>query len=284
MKRSGPSHLLRLPFSGRLLICTDLHGHLADFRRMRDVFLLCLRQEEDPFLLFTGDLIHGPNCTPEEWPEHMGERYEDQSGALLDEFIRLQSDFPTRVACLLGNHEHSHVGGPHTPKFWPDETLYFEQSVGPKRAERYNRLFKQFFAAAVASCGVAVTHAAPNVEVSGPEEIEGIRYEGFEHLEVFSMSEMPLLGGLLWSRSCSPLVAQRFLAALSKNGPSLHVVIYGHEIVPQGFEHVGDEQLVLSTSFGIPREYRTYLKLDLRARYRSANDFEAGRELLLLYP
>lgn len=250
---------------------------------MRERFLVSQRAGEQPFLLFTGDLVHGPNCEPEDWPDFLGAHYVDQSGELVEEFMALQQAYSEQVACLIGNHEHSHVGGPHTPKFWSDETLHFEQTVGPARTERYKQLFQSMSVVAVSSCGVAVTHAAPNIQLRGPEEIDGIRFEGFEKLAIQCMPEMQLLGGLLWSRNCPPPVARRFLDALSKDGSRLDVVVYGHEIIAEGYERVGDEQLVVSTSFGVRQENKFYLRLDLGGCYRSAADLQEGREILRLY-
>jgi hypothetical protein len=283
-KRRRPTPLLRLPAAGRLLVCTDLHGNLADFRRIRDVFEASRAAGEDPFLLFTGDLIHGPDCGPADWPEYLGAHYIDQSEALLDEYLALRQAFPERVSCLLGNHEHSHIGGPHTPKFWPDETVHFEEVVGPSRTRRYKEAFRQFPTVAVSSCGVAVTHAAPNVSLDGPEDLEQLEYEGFEDLTIWTMAELQILGGLLWSRSCTPEVARRFLDALGRGGPRLDVVVYGHEIVPEGYAIVGDEQLGLSTSFGVRDECKFYLTLNLAGRYTTAHALREGVELLRLCP
>lgn len=279
-----PSRLLRLPRRGKLLICTDLHGNLRDFRRMREVFEQANTEEPRPFLLFTGDLIHGPSCEPEEWPSYLGSYFRDESDRIVEEFIELQERHTGQVACLLGNHEHSHVGGPHTPKFWPDETLHFEQTVGARQARRYRRLFRTFPMAAVSACGVAVTHAAPNAEISGPTEIERIRYDGYEELPIATLEQMPLIGRLLWSRSCPAAVARRFLEALSAGGPRLTMVVFGHEIVVEGYERIGDEQLLLSTSFGIPDRNKHYLAIDLERRYRSTAALRPGEELLPLYP
>lgn len=250
---------------------------------MADLFLKRLEAGADPFLLFTGDLIHGPSCTAEEWPDYLGTFFPDESGAVVEGFIELQERFPTRVACLLGNHEHSHVGGPHTPKFWPDETAHFEETVGPRRARRFRKLFRSFPAVAVARCGVAVTHAAPNAEISGPDEIEAIRYEGFEELPIATLEEMPLLGRLLWSRRCPAATARRFLEALSVDGQSLGVVVYGHEIVPEGYERIGREQLLLSTSFGVRDENKTFLALDMMERYPGSHALREGIELQPLW-
>lgn len=251
---------------------------------MRDLFIRAADAGADPFLLFTGDLIHGPACEPEEWPEYLGTYFLDESDQLVDAFIKLQQDFPDRIACLLGNHEHSHVGGPHTPKFWPDETAHFEETVGYRLMRRYKKLFRSFPTVAVSGCGIVVTHAAPNAEIRGPKEIEAIQYEGFEDLPIASLEEMPLLGRLLWSRNCPTETARRFLDALSQEGRSMDVVVFGHEIVAEGFERIGDEQLLVSTSFGIPDRNKHYLSLDLERSYGSTADLRPGEELFPLYP
>ena len=283
MKPDHPSRLLRLPSDGTLLVCTDLHGHLADFERMVQIFRQRGRAGERPYLLFTGDLIHGPNRSAEDWPPFLGDPYADQSVEVVDGFMALQREAPGRVACLLGNHEHSHVGGPHTPKFWPDETAHFEQEAGPSRTQLCQRLFRELPAVAAGPCGVAVTHAAPAARIAGPEDIENLVYEGFEDLEIWSMAESRVLGALLWARYCTPETARAFLGALARGGPPLGLVVYGHEIVPEGYRQVGDEQLVLSSSFGVPREQKFYLELDLAGRYQSVADLRVGREIMPLY-
>lgn len=281
--KRGRSRLLRLPAEGQLLVCTDLHGNLRDFRRMAEIFRESRRAGERPFLLFTGDLIHGPSCPPEDWPSYLGDAYPDESGAVVDEFVALQKEAPAQVACLIGNHEHSHVGGPHTPKFWPDETEHFEAVVGSSRSRRYKKVFRELPVLAVSRCGVVITHAAPNAEIRGPEEIDALTYEGFESLEIWSMAETRVLGALLWARACPPSVARAFLDALGRGGPPLRVVVYGHEIVAEGFCAIGEEQLCLSTSFGVRQDRKVYLKLDLAGRYDSVADLREGRELRPLY-
>jgi hypothetical protein len=250
---------------------------------MREVFRDAERRGSEPVLLFTGDLIHGPDCEPEQWPEFLGSHYVDQSGAVLEEFIMLQREFPSRVFCLLGNHEHSHVGGPHTPKFWPDETAHFEAVVGPRKTERYKVLFGSLPLVAVAECGLVMTHAAPNVKMNGPEDIEQLGYEGYEDLGIWSMAEIPFLGGLLWSRSCPTAVSRRFLTSLSGGGLRLTVVVFGHEIVAEGYDRMGEDQLVLSTSFGVADERKFYLRADLGGRYESVHALREGAELRRLY-
>lgn len=273
-----PSRILELPATGSLLVCTDLHGNLRDFERMVERFTVLQAADHQPFLLFSGDLIHGPNLEPAQWPEHLGSFFRDQSAEIVERFLQLQQRYPGRIACLIGNHEHSHVGGPHTPKFWDDETAYFEQSVGPERAARYNAAFAEFPLVAVSQCGVAVTHAAPNVAIDQLEELE-VDYDGYDDMTIQSMYDGPVIARLLWSRSCPPTTARRFLEVINQTGAEHHFVVFGHDIVSAGYATIGDEQLQLSTSFGIADENKTYLELDLAAHYRSARELRLGVEL-----
>ena len=84
----------------------------------------------DAHLLFTGDLIHGPHIEPEDWPDFLGEYYRDQSGEVMIAYAGLAAQYPGRVHALLGNHEHGHIGGPHTAKFAADEVALLEHILG----------------------------------------------------------------------------------------------------------------------------------------------------------
>ena len=58
--------LLRLPAEGRLLVCADLRGNLRDFLQVVARFEAL---PKDRYLLFLGDLIHGPVAQAHTWPE-----------------------------------------------------------------------------------------------------------------------------------------------------------------------------------------------------------------------
>ena len=276
--------LLLLPKAGPLLFATDLHGNLGDFQRIVEIFEARHAEAGRCQLLFCGDLIHGPDYATEDWPDYLGTYYEDRSGEILDALVALQERYPGEVHALLGNHEHSHIGGPHTPKFWMDETAHFEEIVGETRTQRYHALFRSFPVVALSACGFAFTHAAPNVEVATLDEIEAVDYGGLDDMNFMSVYTMPVLGRLLWARRCPDAVAHRFLSVVGEVGHAHHIVAFGHDIAPEGFERFGTTQLMLSTSFGLDDGDKTYLELDLGATYASAEDLVVGRELKSLYP
>ena len=60
--------------------------------------------------------------------------------------------------------------------------------------------------------------------------------------------------------------------------------IYGHDVIPEGYEVNGDTQMVVSTSFGVFDANKVYVSLDLGAKYRVIHDLRVGHEVLPLYP
>lgn len=275
-----PSRVLRLPDHGRLLVATDLQGNLRDFDRMADLFRAAIVESEgDAHLLFTGDLIHGPHLEPEEWPDFLGEYYRDASLEVVDGFLALRARFPGRVHALLGNHEHAHVGGPHTAKFAPDEVELLESIIGPAESERLRTVLVELPLAAVTPCGIVFTHGAPAAEIRSIAEVEHARLDGFELDSPLDVFDVPVTGPLLWARSAPAEVARRFLATMGGR-----ISVFGHDVIPEGFERFGDEQMIVSTSFGVADANKVYLDLDLSAHYRTVWDLREGHEIVPLYP
>ncbi len=273
------ARVLRLPDHGRLIVCTDLQGCLRDFHRIIEIFDDEMDRGGDAHLLFTGDLIHGPHLDELDWPEFLGEYYRDASGDVIDELSVLMRRHPGRVHALVGNHEHGHIGGPHTAKFAADEVAVLEELLGAERAERMRNVLRDFALVAVAPCGAVFTHGAPAATVKSIRDIEEAKLEGFEIGSPIDILDTPVIGPILWARSAAPDVASRFVKALGGT-----FCIYGHDVIPEGFEIIGDEQIVVSTSFGVFDSNKVYIALDLGKRYRSVHDLRVGHEILPLYP
>jgi hypothetical protein len=105
-------HVVDFPALGRLFVCSDIQGNLADFVREVELFEARQQARGDAYLLFLGDLIHGMiHYTRETWPEWVGPHFDDESPAVLEALVGLQERWPGGVCSLLGNHEHAHIGG-----------------------------------------------------------------------------------------------------------------------------------------------------------------------------
>jgi len=272
--------VLRLPDRGRLLVCTDLQGCLRDYHRIVQLFEQEReRTDGNAHIIFTGDLIHGPHISPDDWPDFLGEFYRDQSGDLVDEFVDLRERYPGYVHALLGNHEHGHIGGPHTAKFAIDEVLLLEQILGKERSERLQRTLRTLPLTAIAPCGVVFTHGAPAAEIDSVADIEQADLSQDMWNSPIDIFEVPVIGPILWARSAPAESARAFVHALGGR-----ISIYGHDVIPEGFECVGDEQMIVSTSFGVFDSNKVYLNLDLSASYQTVHDLKIGSEILPLYP
>ncbi len=274
----------KLPTKGTLLVATDLQGNWGDYCTLKDIYAREKAQGNDPVLLFCGDMVHGPGealADPSRWPEFLGSYYEDNSAELILDFMRFSEHEHTM--CLMGNHEHAHVGGPVVSKFHPDEAAVLNARLGSER-ERVRAFMASFPLIAVSQCGAAFTHGAPRRTEPDLEAFEALSFGGYDEMSVMNIHETSTVGALLWSRHAEPERARAFLAATTLTDRPGGFVVYGHDVVRDGYEKIGDEQLCLSTSFGCDDSNKHYLRLDLSTRYNSVHDLRLGRELLPLYP
>lgn len=295
------SKLLRLPDRGRLLVAADLHGNLRDFLTVVAVFERMFAQSPDNelFLLFLGDLLHGPYLPLAEWrsapltaPFLCGRPYRDQSPAILLEISELMARYPGRIFTLLGNHEHAHIGGPRTSLFARDETAALEQRLGVEASLWLTGFLKGLPLLALAPCGLLFSHAAPAGDLACCEDLEGIDYrryassktaaskpEGADGRPSRGDAAARLLGQLLWTSSLSPEQARTVLSRIGAR-----VAIYGHTVIPAGYQTIGSEQLILSSSFGTEDAQKRILLVDLAGEYASTEDLRPEFEILPLYP
>lgn len=286
--------LARYPDRGRLLVAADLHGNLRDFLSIVARFE---GMGDDAHLLFLGDLLHGPLLPPEQWPTAAagggqpplrGRPYRDESPAILLGLQLLAERCPGRVTALLGNHEHAHIGGPRTAVFARDEAGSLEQRLGIENSVWMASFLKTLPLWAIAPCGVLFSHAAPAAELANLSELEAIDYRRYvaPKAEARSRTKAPkpgeatarLFGQLLWEQALPPFKAQALLGVAGAQ-----VLVYGHAVIPTGYQTIGYEQLILSSSFAMEDEHKKVLALDLAATYTTVEDFRPGIELLPLY-
>jgi hypothetical protein len=277
--------LLYVRGPGHLYVTSDLHGNLADLKQVAE----CLEADPSAVLLSLGDLFHGPNIPQDLWDleyTHLGDFYEDESPALFEQWLELINRFPDRVAAIMGNHEHAHVGGPIVAKFYDDEAGAFESQMEKPRRLALRRYIRQLPLIAVTDCGVAFTHGAPPAAHFDRESLRSVPFSGYESLPLMAMYGAGFLGELLWRRTSSEADCRAFLGrlnALSGCSPA-NVVVYGHDRVVEGYAKEHDALVCLSTSYGMCRAQKTWLRLDLAVRIGGAQDLRPGYELLPLYP
>ena len=267
---------------GPLLISADLHGNLADFERLVDVFLASDARGEQPMWISAGDWVHGP---PDDGDRrHATDRYgeplyayRDETPAILEALFALMDRFGDRVLSICGNHEHAHIGGRRTHKFHGDEAAHLEARLSPATVAELRRRFASWpVVIRVASCGVAVTHGAPIP--AGVAEFERTRYRHAEGAANDVLQSAMVRYGFSRGQDVE------LLARLSEPGCPLTVLVHGHDREEEGFVPTGSSALLLCTSFGARRARKSYLWLDRGLRYPSLAALRDGVELRRLWP
>jgi hypothetical protein len=136
-----------------------------------------------------------------------------------------------------------------------------------------------FDLAAVSKCGAIFTHGAPAAQIESIADLEAADLSCAHYASPLDVLDTPVIGKVLWARSATEAEARRFLKATKGT-----LSIFGHDVIPEGYEMIGDEQIIVSTSFGLYDQNKVYLSLDLGGRYKSVRDLKVGREILPLYP
>jgi hypothetical protein len=178
----------------------------------------------------------------------------------------------------LGNHDFGHIGGPVTRKFHADEVAHLESLLGPEGTEMLRRLFEDAFLALAAPCGVLLAHGSPDDALLRLDDLDGVLFPPAKN----DGYHAHLLDSFLTSYGQRAEVTARLLGNLSSNGPSLHLVVHGHDRDESGYFTEGGNQ-VCPVLFGAPRENKRFLVLDLGGRYQRVEDLLEGREVLRLY-
>jgi hypothetical protein len=256
--------VLTLTAEGTLLAATDLHGNLRDLEAVVDRFRAA---GPTSTLVLCGDLVHGPAIPEGAWPEHLGTFYRDETPALLDRVQALQREFPGRVHCLLGNHEHEHLGGPMLGKFHADEAAFLEQRYGDPDAFGPVRAWVATWplAAVAPRAGLVLTHAAPHAVIAGAGDLDAVRLDGYEATPTHEMAGAGPLGALLWARTTSSERARAFLDVFGAR-----VAVFGHDPIREGHLVEHEPLLCVSTSFGCHDGDKVYLAWDLAEPATSA--------------
>lgn len=270
----GPKVVTVEQRQGVALISADLHGNHEDFAALRDLFLAAEARGERPIWVSVGDWVHGPS--PAGRRDILGNDgvplfdYQDRTPEILDELFALMDRFPGRVLSLCGNHEHSHIGGPRTSKFHPDEAAALEARLSPVKVAELKRRFASWpILVLLPGCGVVVAHGAP--PAASPADFEAARFAAGSDLLASALTRYGFAPG-------------EDLELLHRLGEGYGVLVHGHDRDEEGFARVGAASVLLCSSFGARRDRKAYLWLDLGVRYSSPDALRDGVELRRLFP
>ncbi|MEZ4440342.1 MAG: metallophosphoesterase [Polyangiaceae bacterium] len=267
--------VVELPRTGRLFVATDFQGNARDFSQMATIFRHAARRSQDVHLVLTGDLVHGPEIPESQWPDYLGTYYQADSLAVVEEAEALTEEFPGRVHCLLGNHEHAHVGGPVVSKFFPDEAGRLESLMGKARAKRLKKWLASWPLVAFApEAQLLMVHGAPHAVLEHRSDLDRVELDAGEGV----VDE--ILADILWPRSTSSKRARSFLAAIDSD---LRVALYGHDVAREGHAIDREPLLCVSTSFGCFDGDKVYLDWPLDEPAVTAQNL-AARGLRPLWP
>ena len=266
-------HLI-LPREGTLLVNTDVHGSGDDFRRMRDIFEA---DADTTHWAILGDIVHAPDARARAQRPDLYD-YNDASGDIAAEILRLQHAYPGRVHFVLGNHDWAHVGGPTVAKFWPDEAAHLEEQLTPEQVLSLHKLFRKALLCLVAPCGAFLSHGSPGALFDSFAELDAIEVGG-----ELAPRQQALIKELTNFYGQREAVSRSFLQHASDlSGEQLAFVIHGHDRDENGW-FVHEETQICPVIFGAPRENRRYLRLNLAARYDSVHALREGHEILRLW-
>jgi len=278
----GPKVVTVASARGPVLVSADLHGNLADFERLRDVFLASDARGEQPMWISVGDWVHGPpddgdrrNATDRYGAPLYA--YRDETPAILEALFGLMDRFGDRVLSICGNHEHAHIGGRRTHKFHGDEAAHLEARLSPAMVAELRARFARWpVVIRLAACGIAITHGAPIP--AAVADFERARFRATEGASSAVLQSAMVRYGFSRGEDVE------LLARLSEPGCELSVLVHGHDREEEGFTPTGKAALLLCSSFGARRARKSYLWLDRARRYLALAELRDGIELRRLWP
>jgi len=241
------SKYLKYPNKGKLIVVSDLHGNLTDYKKYISKWNC-----EDPncHILFTGDLIHAT-------------KQEDKSIEILEDVIK-KSEKHDNFNALLGNHEWAHIANVSIQKGNTHPKEAFEDLIkirfnGKNPLKKYISFFKKMPIIAKTSNGVFISHAGPFCGIKSEQNLEKIT-----NSQNYRLTE---LEGFLWIRyyEISEKSIDDFLDIVN-----CKAMVVGHTVV-DGIKIHGN-QIIISSSFNTQK--KAYLEIDLEAKIESKKDLE----------
>ncbi len=270
------SRYVELPAKGKVLVSTDLHGNLEDFRQLTRHYLELREANAHAYWVILGDVVHGPDGSARARNPTLYD-YEDQSREIVAEVIALEHRFPDEVFFVIGNHEWAHVGGPRTRKFHVDEAEHLESTMSLSEIRAMHVLIHESYLAIATPCGALLCHGSPAKipSLEALNEIDfaflGPRSQGFD-----------LVSDIITAYGQSESDTEAMLRRLSSPGADLRFVVHGHDRDEKGIFFEQNNQVCV-VIFGALRHEKRFVVLDLTKKYEMEN-LKTGNIVRRLYP
>lgn len=249
MAHNSSTDILEVSSPGNMLVITDIHGNLEDFKRYESIFKGNLGQLK---VVITGDFIH-----------EVDNNY-DGSVEVLERVKCYYHQYPN-FHVLLGNHEWAHLADEPAYKMGVDQKMAFEtylrERFGGKwglKFKSYLEFFRELPVAIKTENGVLISHAGPYWDFKSQEELENITRAGYKNN--YPLEKMMLNRPNDYSKED----LEQFLELVG-----CKVMVVGHTIV-DGVDTVYGKQMILSSSLSAGR--KAYLELDLQRKINDARD------------
>jgi hypothetical protein len=215
------------------MVVADLHGNRLNFEKLLKIADLAHHPRRH---LVMQEVCHGG-------PEYPGEGGGCMSHLLLEDCIRLKTEFPERFHFLLSNHELAELGDFPICKGRRMLNLLFRcginemyGSAGQKVREAYLEFLATCPLAVRVEAGVFISHSCPDKCDSDPFDASI-----FERpLGTADYKSCSPAFKLVWGRDFRPANADAFARQVGAD-----VLIHGHEPCEAGFSAPNNRQVIL---------------------------------------
>ena len=219
--------------AGEAMVVADLHGNRLNFEKLLTIADLANHPRRH---LIMQEVCHGG-------PEYPGESGGCMSHLLLEDCIRLKTQFPERFHFLLSNHELAELGDFPICKSRRMLNVLFRCGINELYGKAGEQV-RQAYLAFLATCPLAI-RVEPGVFISHscPDHCDRDAFD----LSIFARNLTPAdykngspAFKLVWGRDFRPANAEAFAQQVGAE-----ILIHGHEPCEAGFSAPNTRQIIL---------------------------------------
>lgn len=222
-------NLISLPAKGDVVVMGDLHGNLANLKKVVAAVQLDANPERHLIL---------------QEITHTFDTGEDKSFLLYEEVIALKNRFPDQVHILVGNHELSELTGKEILKGGICYNILFREGMKQEYGSYFSSLeelmhdfIKTLPVACITPNRIFLSHSTPELEF-----IPAYSLPFFQKGTGNAEKDRHLIERLVWGRDLSQKVADAFAARVKCD-----ILIVGHTACKRGYQVPNSRHIVLDS-------------------------------------